>query len=405
MTGHGEKHKRLIQLLGLSALVWLALAWPAWGDDLATWRQAWFDYERELRAWCTKSSPTSLSLCMQQEMAKHGVSPDFFTKLRQPREEPPPRVPDRDKRDKEQNPQSARRNNFLGEQISRWLLLLSENLSASNYPGATKNTVPIIALVIFCGWVGLYHLRNYLRTRRATKARETMPCQHGVTGAGQNPTKCPACVREDQQRRDAARRQAQAEQERREAEQAQQYAAWVARIRSQEYLQAMDPREFELLVCELFRRLGYEVEATPYGGDNGVDGYLRKNGALSILQCKRVKGSVGEPVLRDLFGTIQHAKATLGIVVTTGQVSKQARRWVQGKPIHIVELAELCRLLAAHFSEDDIVPATFKASGRHDTLCPCCGKPQRVVNSRRGRFIGCTGYTGLPQCRYTRPAW
>ncbi len=36
----------------------------------------------------------------------------------------------------EQNPQSARRNNFPGKQISRWFQLLSENLSASNYPGA-----------------------------------------------------------------------------------------------------------------------------------------------------------------------------------------------------------------------------------------------------------------------------
>src|SRR2546423_5005265 len=36
----------------------------------------------------------------------------------------------------EQNPQSARRNNSPGGQISRRLLRLSENLSASNYPGA-----------------------------------------------------------------------------------------------------------------------------------------------------------------------------------------------------------------------------------------------------------------------------
>jgi hypothetical protein len=36
----------------------------------------------------------------------------------------------------QQNPQNARRNNFPGDQISRWLLLLAENLSASNYPGA-----------------------------------------------------------------------------------------------------------------------------------------------------------------------------------------------------------------------------------------------------------------------------
>jgi hypothetical protein len=36
----------------------------------------------------------------------------------------------------EQSPQSARRNNCPGEQISRWFLVRSENLSASNYPGA-----------------------------------------------------------------------------------------------------------------------------------------------------------------------------------------------------------------------------------------------------------------------------
>ncbi len=365
MTGHGEKHKRIMQLLGLGGLVWLALVWPAWGDDIDTWRQAWCDYEREIRAWCTKWSPTSPELCMQQEMAKHDVSPAFFTNLCQPREEPKHRAPDRDKKD----------------------------------PDAVYF---VIAVVIFCGWLVFSILRSHLRTWRETKARETMPCQHGVTGAGHDPTKCSACVRADQQRRDAARRQAQAEQERREAEQAQQYAAWVACIRLPEYLQSMDPKGFERLVCELFRRLGYEVEATPYSGDSGVDGYLRKNGMLSILQCKRVQGSVGEPVLRDLFGTMQHAKATWGIVVTTGRVSKQARRWVQGKPIHIVELAELCRLLDEHFAEHDIVPATFKPSGRHDTLCPRCEKPLRVVNGRRGRFIGGTGY---PKCRYTRSVW
>src|SRR5712691_5872024 len=38
-----------------------------------------------------------------------------------------------------QDPQSARRNNSLGGQISRWFLLLSEDLSASNYPGAAYN--------------------------------------------------------------------------------------------------------------------------------------------------------------------------------------------------------------------------------------------------------------------------
>src|SRR6185436_7109105 len=39
---------------------------------------------------------------------------------------------------KMQHPQSTRRNNFPGEQIPEWYLLLSKNLSASNYPGAAK---------------------------------------------------------------------------------------------------------------------------------------------------------------------------------------------------------------------------------------------------------------------------
>jgi hypothetical protein len=38
-----------------------------------------------------------------------------------------------------QNPQSARRNNFPDGHISWWFLLLSENLSASNYPGAATS--------------------------------------------------------------------------------------------------------------------------------------------------------------------------------------------------------------------------------------------------------------------------
>src|SRR5207245_3685899 len=41
----------------------------------------------------------------------------------------------------EQHPQSARRNKFLGEHISRWFLLLSADLSASHDPGAANSLV------------------------------------------------------------------------------------------------------------------------------------------------------------------------------------------------------------------------------------------------------------------------
>lgn len=44
-------------------------------------RQTWLTYERALRAWCTQYYPASVDLCLQTEMAKYGVSPEFFAVL------------------------------------------------------------------------------------------------------------------------------------------------------------------------------------------------------------------------------------------------------------------------------------------------------------------------------------
>jgi len=146
----------------------------------------------------------------------------------------------------------------------------------------------------------------------------------------------------------------QQEQQRLAAERAQQHAEWLKKIQLSEYLQTMHPREFEELVCRLFERMGYQVTRTRYTGDNGVDAYLRREEHLSVLQCKRVKKAVGEPILRDLFGTMHAARASSAFVVTTGTVSRQARTWIKGKPISILELSALQELLRHHFSEGDV---------------------------------------------------
>jgi restriction endonuclease Mrr len=106
-------------------------------------------------------------------------------------------------------------------------------------------------------------------------------------------------------------------------------------------------------------RLGYDAKVTPYGGDNGIDGYLEKDGKKAILQCKRVQGSVGEPILRDLYGTMYHSGASSAFVVTTGKVSEQARVWASGKPIRIIELKELRSLIDSNFKEDEVVTESF----------------------------------------------
>ncbi len=102
-------------------------------------------------------------------------------------------------------------------------------------------------------------------------------------------------------------------------------------------LQRMDPVEFENYVGGLFRRLGYRVEGTRASGDEGVDLVLRRGRRTAVVQVKRYQGSVGQPVIRDLYGAMMHAGASEAYLVTTGSITRAARRWAADKPIHLID--------------------------------------------------------------------
>lgn len=238
----------------------------------------------------------------------------------------------------------------------------------------------------------------YWVCQRAKRKRENTalqqvreaPCIHGTVGARIARSKCKACVDETLAS---------------EAALQEKWAEWTTKARTPQYLSQMDPVGFERLVCDLFVAQGYDAKLTPMTGDEGVDAYLRKNGRLCLLQCKRVKGRVGQPVLRDLFGTMMAANADEGLVVTTGVVSKQARSWIRAlsKPIRIIELDELTDLVRRYFANDSAIPASF-VTNKYEApaqlqVCPECGKTLRVVKGPYGKFLGCTGY---PNCRLKR---
>ena len=103
------------------------------------------------------------------------------------------------------------------------------------------------------------------------------------------------------------------------------------------YLKSMDPILFEHLTGAIFEEQGYRVETTVASGDEGVDVKLRKGFKTAVVQCKRYGGSVGQPVVRDLYGTMLHNKAAEAYLVTTGSITKQAQEWSEGKPIELVD--------------------------------------------------------------------
>lgn len=108
-----------------------------------------------------------------------------------------------------------------------------------------------------------------------------------------------------------------------------------------ERLQSMSGADFEQFVATLFRKMGYVVEGAKNTGDHGVDLIMRKENELTVVQCKRWNDAVGEPVIRDFFGSLMNMGAHNGFIVTTSSFTSQARAFAHGKPIELIDLDAL----------------------------------------------------------------
>lgn len=113
----------------------------------------------------------------------------------------------------------------------------------------------------------------------------------------------------------------------------------------------MDGLEFERLIYNLFVKLGFRAQITKASGDGGVDIVANYEGllfkGLYLIQCKRWKGKVGEPELRDLYGTVISENALKGILITTSSFSRQAEEFSRGKNLELIDGSKLSELLRA----------------------------------------------------------
>ncbi|WP_156118029.1 restriction endonuclease [Paracoccus sp. PAMC 22219] len=121
-------------------------------------------------------------------------------------------------------------------------------------------------------------------------------------------------------------------------------------------LAAMGWEEFEHLVRQVFERefasRGGEVKITQSSADGGVDAIAFDpdpiTGGKIIIQAKRYTRSVGVSAVRDLYGTAQSEGASKGILVTTADFGPDAYKFVQGKPITLLNGGHLLHLLEKH---------------------------------------------------------
>ncbi|SEO09883.1 restriction system protein [Gemmobacter aquatilis] len=121
-------------------------------------------------------------------------------------------------------------------------------------------------------------------------------------------------------------------------------------------LAAMGWEEFEHLVRQVFERefasRGGEVKITQSSADGGVDAIAFDpdpiTGGKIVIQAKRYTRPVGVSAVRDLYGTAQSEGASKGILVTTADFGPDAYKFVQGKPITLLNGGHLLHLLEKH---------------------------------------------------------
>ncbi|MFK2905553.1 restriction endonuclease [Dyella ginsengisoli] len=104
-------------------------------------------------------------------------------------------------------------------------------------------------------------------------------------------------------------------------------------------LRRMSWKDFEMLAGEAFRRQGYVVTENGLGGaDGGVDLILRKDGRTTLVQCKQWRSQrISVSVVREMYGVLTHERADAVKIVALGDYTLDARRFVQGKPIELID--------------------------------------------------------------------
>lgn len=121
-------------------------------------------------------------------------------------------------------------------------------------------------------------------------------------------------------------------------------------------LAAMDWEEFEHLIREVFEQEfsqnGGEVKITQASRDGGVDAVAFDpdpiRGGKIVIQAKRYTNIVGVSAVRDLYGTVMNEGATKGILVTTADYGPDSYAFAKGKPLTLLNGANLLHLLAKY---------------------------------------------------------
>ncbi len=170
-------------------------------------------------------------------------------------------------------------------------------------------------------------------------------------------------------------------------------------------------QQFEELVGEAYRRQGYRVvENDSAGPDGGVDLVLYQDGSRLLVQCKQWrKRKIGVKIIREMFGLVSAENSSGGIVITSGDFTRDALEFAREKALELVNGRELAELVESvqrnpHSRSVPVNKSNPQKQKSTSPLCSKCGSVMVLRIARRGKtagqqFWGCPNY---PNCRETK---
>lgn len=165
-------------------------------------------------------------------------------------------------------------------------------------------------------------------------------------------------------------------------------------------LESITWREFEMLVGEVYKKLGYQVYETQAGADGGIDLILKRNGEKVIVQCKQWRTQkIGVKTVRELYGVMVSESAERAIVMCSGTYTGEAYAFAKGKPLELIGGTQLKGMIDSVSTNRPIE----NLPKLNEKLCTSCGNTMLVRTAKKGpnsgnKFWGCSAF---PRCRKT----
>jgi restriction system protein len=130
---------------------------------------------------------------------------------------------------------------------------------------------------------------------------------------------------------------------------------WTRDYIIQALMRGLSGHDFEHFVAELLQAMGYKTRVTAASGDGGIDVVAHKDSLgleppIIKVQCKRTLATQGGPNVQQLTGALAPGGSELGLFVTLGAFSADARHIERTRQdLRLLSGADLVELIFAHY--------------------------------------------------------